>query len=109
MRRIFAQVVAAAALVLVVVAVAGAYASRNVAEREAVNDAAQTTDLLAESAVQPALEDSLLTGSPTALAHLDAAVRSRVLGKTVVRVKIWTPSGKIIYSDEPRIVGQTWH
>ncbi len=93
---------------LVVVAVAGAVASRKVAEREAVNDAAQTTDLLAASAVQPALEDALLTGSPAALARLDDAVRTRVLGDAVVRVKIWTPDGRILYSDEPRIIGATF-
>ena len=63
MRRVFAQVVAAAAVVLAVVTVAGAVASRKVAEREAVHDAATTTDLLAEAAVQPALTDDLLTGS----------------------------------------------
>ncbi len=108
MRRIFAQVVAAIAVVLVVVAVAGAVASRKVAEREAVHDAAQTTDLLASSAVQPALEDALLTGSPAALARLDDAVRTRVLGDAVVRVKIWMPDGRILYSDEPRIVGSTF-
>jgi two-component system NarL family sensor kinase len=108
MRRIFAQVIAATALVLVVVAVAGSYASRRVAERESVNTAAQTTDLFAESIVQPALEDGLLTGSSAAFARLDDAVRGRVLGDLVVRVKIWTPTGKIIYSDEPKIVGSTF-
>lgn len=108
MRRVFAQVVAAALVVLVVVAVAGSYASRRVAEREAVHQAAQTTDLLAQAAVQPALEDGLLTGSPASTAVMDRAVRTRVLGRSVVRVKIWTPEGRIIYSDEARIVGETF-
>jgi signal transduction histidine kinase len=58
--------------------------------------------------VQPALEDGLLTGSPTALDRLDTAVRASVLGPRVVRVKVWTPEGTIIYSDEPRIVGETF-
>ena len=108
MSRVFGQVVAAALVVLTVVAVGGLYASRKVAERQAVNDAGQTTDLLAESAVQPALEDALLTGSAASLARLDVAVRTRVLGHAVVRVKIWTPQGRILYSDESRIVGSTF-
>jgi len=108
MRRIFAQVIAAAAVVLVVVAVVGAFASRRVAERQSVNDAVQTTDLLAESVVQPVLEEGLLTGAPTSVARLDQAVRTSVLGPRIVRVKLWTAKGKIIYSDEPRIVGQTF-
>ncbi len=106
MRRVFAQVVAAAVVVLVIVGVAGAYASRRVAEQEAVNDAARTTDLLAESAVQPVLDDALLGGSATSLARLDQAVRTRVLSATVLRVKLWTPDGRIVYSDEPRIIGR---
>jgi two-component system, NarL family, sensor kinase len=108
MRRVFAQVIAATALVLVVVAVAGSYASRTVAERESVNDAAQTTDLLASAVVQPALDDALLSGSPASFARLDDAVRTRVLGDVVVRVKIWTPQGRIVYSDESRLVGSTF-
>ena len=105
MRRVFLQLVAAALVVLAVVAVGGAYASRNVAEREAVNDAAVMTDLLAESTVQPAIENGLLTGSADAYARLDKVVRAHVLGPSVVRVKIWTPDGTVVYSDEPRVVG----
>jgi signal transduction histidine kinase len=108
MSRIYAQLIAAAAVVLIAVAVAGSYASRNVAEREAVNDAAQTTDLLAESVVQPVLLDSLLTGDPKALAVLDETVRTRVLNGNVVRVKVWKPDGTILYSDEPRVIGSTF-
>jgi signal transduction histidine kinase len=105
MRRVFLQLVAAALVVLAVVAVGGAYASRNVAEREAVNDAAVMTDLLAESTVQPALEDGLLTGSTESYRRLDDVVRTHVLGPSVVRVKIWKPDGTVLYSDEPRVVG----
>jgi signal transduction histidine kinase len=108
MSRIYAQLLAAAAVVLVAVAVAGSFASRNVAEREAVNDAAKTTELLAESVVQPALLDSLLTGDAAAYASLDETVRSHVLNSNVVRVKVWKPDGTIIYSDEKQVVGSTF-
>jgi two-component system, NarL family, sensor kinase len=108
LRRVFVQVAAAAAVVLAVVAVAGAVASRKIAEREAVHDAAATTDLLAESAVQPAVTDDLLTGSPSAVEAMDTVVRRSVLGDSVVRVKLWTPDGRIVYSDEPRLVGSTF-
>jgi two-component system, NarL family, sensor kinase len=104
--RIVAQVVAAAVAVLVVVGVLGAIASRNVAERESVNDAANTTDLLASAVVQPALDDALLTGDPAAIARLDAVIREHVLGSSVVRVKLWTPEGVVVYSDEPQAIGE---
>ncbi|MDC7121352.1 histidine kinase [Cellulomonas fimi] len=104
--RVFGQVVAAAGLVLVLVAVLGLTASRQIAERESVNDAARRTDLLAEAVVQPALRDGLATGDPDALAALDQAVRDGVLDDQVVRVKVWDADGRIVYSDEDRLVGQ---
>lgn len=104
--RVFGQVAAAGALVLVLVAVLGLAASRRIAEQESVNDAARSTDLLAEAVVQPALTDALATGDPAAVAALDAVVRDRVLGAAVVRVKLWTADGRIVYSDEARLVGQ---
>lgn len=104
--RVFTQVGAAAVLVLALVAVLGLAASRRIAEQESVNDAARSTDLLADAVVQPALEDGLTAGDPEALASLDAVVRERVLGTAVVRVKLWDADGRIVYSDEPRLVGQ---
>jgi len=110
MRRVFAQLVAAALVVLAVVAVGGSYASRNVAEREAVTDAATMTDLLATSAIMPVLSDDLLSTNPQkardAYVALDKVVRTQVLGTAVVRVKIWKPDGTILYSDEKRVEGQ---
>lgn len=104
--RVFGRLVAAAALVLVVVAVLGLSASRRIAEQESVNDAARLTDLLADAVVQPVLQDGLTTGDAAALAAVDDAVRAGVLSDSVVRVKIWDGDGTIVYSDDPRLVGQ---
>jgi len=106
--RVLIQVVAAALIVLVVVALAGIAASRRLAEAEAVNDAAKTANLLAESVVQPAVNEALLTGDPAAVAAIDKVVRERVLSRSVVRVKLWDPSGRIIYSDSTALIGQTF-
>jgi hypothetical protein len=53
-RAVLIQVIAGTLAVVIGVAVAGAFASRRVAEREAVTDAAHTTDLIAQQVVQPA-------------------------------------------------------
>jgi two-component system, NarL family, sensor kinase len=100
------QVIAAILVVVIGVAVAGAFASRRVAERQAVTDAAQTTDLIARQVVQPAITDGLASGNPKALATFDRIVRRQVLTPSVVRVKLWTAAGRIVYSDEPRLIGQ---
>lgn len=105
--RVLLQVGIVAALVIGLVAAGGVVVARRTAEREAVNGAAQATDLLADAVVQPALTDVLLSATPqAALTALDRIVRQQVLGHSVVRVKLWTPQGRIVYSDEPRLIGR---
>lgn len=83
--------------------------ARRAAEREAVNGAAQATDLLANAVVQPALRDDLLSSSPAAArARLTDVVRAHVLSPALVRVKLWTATGRIVYSDEPKLVGEVF-
>ena len=107
-RMVLIQVIAGALAVVIGVAVAGAFASRRVAERESVTDAAHTTDLIARQVVQPAITNGLISGNPAALAAIDRVVRHQVLSSSVVRVKLWTATGRIVYSDEPRLIGQTF-
>ena len=107
LRRLVLQLVAAAVAVACVVTIAGSLISRRIAEDQAVHDVAQTTDVLAESVLQPALTDAMAT-SPSAAAALDRLVRTQVLSANLVRVKVWSPTGTILYSDEPRLVGQTF-
>src|SRR5205085_4397570 len=53
----------------------------------------------------PYLTGALLAERPAAIAALDRTVHARLLADPVVRVKIWDPSGRIVYSDEPRLIG----
>ena len=94
----------AALVALAALAVIAALILRNVSESEAIDQAKQVTDVLARSAVQPVIDQGLLTGDPEARRRVDRIVRERVLSPDVVRVKIWTADGRIIYSDEPRLI-----
>ena len=107
-RRVFVQVIAGALVVLAGVALVGVAASRRLAEAEAVNDAAKTANLFADALVQPAVRETLLTGDPSAVAAMDQVVREHVLDRSIVRVKIWDPTGRILYSDEPALIGQSF-
>ena len=71
----------------------------------AVEEAKHATREAARTAVVPNLPESLLTADPAAIAAMDRTVRERVLNERVVRVKIWSPAGTILYSDEPRLIG----
>lgn len=107
-RAIYTQVIVIAVLVIALVSTVGLFAARHIVESEAVRDAATTGNLLGEVVAQPAAQDGLLTSDPAALAEMDAAVRDHVLGASIVRVKIWDRSGRIVYSDDERLIGQSF-
>ena len=50
----------------------------------------------------------MLESGRAALDDLDRIVQERVLGERVVRVKIWDAEGRIVYSDEPRLIGSRY-
>jgi hypothetical protein len=81
---------------------------QHVGRGEAARDARVETRLAGEGVVAPALPAGLLDGSPAAIARLDGLVRRRVLRDPVVRVKIWDGRGRILYSDEHRLIGATY-
>jgi signal transduction histidine kinase len=96
------------AAALAIVAVALSVASRRVGEREAIVEARTEALVKAKGLIEPALADGLLDGDPAAIASLDEVVRSDVLNDSLVRVKVWSEDGTILYSDEPRLIGSTY-
>lgn len=100
------QFIALALLAVVLVGVATAIASRRAGEREAITDRSTEALIKAQSFVEPVITEGLLTGDPAAVAPVADVVELSVLSSELVRVKIWTADGLIVYSDEPRLEGQ---
>jgi two-component system NarL family sensor kinase len=98
----FALVSVAAILLLGAV---GVTIMRRTGTSEAIREAKQVTSLVGRGTVEPAVTAGVLDGDPRAIRRLDRRVRRRVLHDPIVRVKIWTPTGRIAYSDEPRLIG----
>lgn len=93
---------------LVAVAIVGfgtAIASRRIGEREAIVDARTTALVRAQGFVEPAVTDGLIVGEPGAVAKVARVVETAVIDQQLVRVKIWTRAGRIVYSDESRLEG----
>jgi signal transduction histidine kinase len=82
-----------------------AYIARQAGTEQAVLSAAQTTAVTARGVVEPRLDAAVIARNPAALAAFDTAMRRYVLQGSLVRVKLWTADGTVIYSDEPRLVG----
>jgi two-component system NarL family sensor kinase len=93
-------------VVVVVVAIVGVLALRHISRDEALRDAEHVTELAGDAVVAPAVGPGVTAGDPAALARLDRVVRRSVLRDGVVRVKLWDESGRIVYSDEPRLIGE---
>ena len=89
---------------LVVVGVVGAFVLRQRAMSNSVEDAKAFAHVIAEGIVEPSLAQGVVVERPGARARLDRALAG-VLGDRVVRVKLWTRAGRIVYSDEPRLIG----
>jgi two-component system NarL family sensor kinase len=85
---------------------AGVELLRRTGTREATRDAREVTRLAGDGIVAPAVDRDVLAGRADGLARLDRTVTDRVVRDPVVRVKLWDASGRIIYSDEPRLIGR---
>jgi two-component system NarL family sensor kinase len=106
--RAVAAFTGAGLIAMAILGLALAIASRRVGEREAIVDVRTQALIRAQSFVEPALTDGLVRSDAASRARVDAAVRGRVLDASLIRVKIWSPDGVILYSDEPRLIGSRY-
>jgi two-component system, NarL family, sensor kinase len=104
-RRAMTRFALASLVVAVAVGVAGALVIRRAAVTAATDDARTVTEVLAHSVIIPNLTDALVDGDPAAIARMDRVVVGKVTAGSLVRVKLWTPQGRIVYSDEHRLIG----
>src|SRR3954465_13664153 len=88
--------------------VGGFFALRSVTTKEAernTRDQVQVQGRLVESG---GLTDGVLRGDPKAIAKLDDVVLGQVLSTSIVRGKLWSGDGRILYSDEPALIGKRY-
>jgi len=108
LRRVVGMFAAASLLALIGTLVLAGVVARKAAESEALRDARAATDMIAVTVVQPVLQDGLVTGDPRAMHALDRVVHDLILPRRVVRVKVWTADGRIVYSDDTRLTGRVF-
>lgn len=91
---------------IAVVVVGGFLALRHVTIGEAERDTRERVELQGALVEASGLTDGALRSDPRALERLDDVVAARILSPSVVRVKLWSRDGTVLYSDEPAIVGR---
>ncbi|MEE8600838.1 sensor histidine kinase [Euzebya tangerina] len=95
-------------LALTVIVLATGQISRSLGEEQALGEARAIARLTGVGIVQPQLDAAVLAGDPAALDDLNAVVRDSVISGSLVRVKLWSADDEILYSDESRLIGQSF-
>jgi len=85
--------------------------SVNVADnvsRTAVNEAIRNTQAVITAFVEPTIGADLTTGTPAQQAQINGELERLVASGKLLRIKVWSPSGEVVYSDLPALRGRTF-
>ena len=93
---------------LAAVGVGSYFLMRHIGTSEAIDNAKDVTRIVGRQIVEPRVTDGLLRERPSSIRSLDHVVRNNVLRRKIVRVKIWTAGGRIVYSDKHRLIGSRY-
>jgi two-component system NarL family sensor kinase len=91
---------------IAVVVVGGFFALRQVTTDEAVSNTRDRVRDNGQLVAFAGLQDGILRLEPAAERRLDDVVRRNVRIGAIVRVKLWSKDGRILYSDEPALIGR---
>src|SRR3954451_604369 len=107
-RRVVLRYALSGVAALILLGAAGVYLLQHVGRDEAIRNAREDAELAGHGVVEPAITAGLISGRQTAIARLDRVVRRGILRGRIVRVKIWDAGGRIVYSDEHRLIGSRY-
>jgi signal transduction histidine kinase len=97
------MLVATVALGIAVVVV-----GRNLAERAALSEAMQRTSAFARTVVAPLVDGSVRSDPTTAREVLDPVMAARLGDGSIVHIKLWSPTGTVLWADEPALIGSSF-
>src|SRR5436190_5169555 len=77
-------------------------------QQDALKDARDVASVSARFGVQPEISARAIRGGLPrgTLDRVDRALRAERIGQRVVRVKVWNPRGRVVYSDDRRLVNK---
>jgi len=96
------------ALSLVGLGIGWAWLFHRTSQNSALEDAGQYGALAGRAALAPFITDKLLTGDQTALVDVARAGQALITQGGAKHVKVWSADGKVLWSDEPRLIGKTF-
>jgi signal transduction histidine kinase len=93
---------------LVIIAIPTVLAYEFIARDFALTLAAQSGRNLARRVLAPVTTSQAIAGDKLAISRIDAMASARMLDGSVARIKIWDLKGRLIYSDEPALIGRVY-
>ena len=106
--RALAQHAVVSVMALVVVGATAAIVCVRVVQSQALRQAESSGKTIATSIVAPLVTPELYDLDPNAQKALDDKIRLRKDGSTILRIKVWSEDGRILYSDDTRLIGQSY-
>lgn len=108
-RRVAQHFILGSILAVGLVASVGAVVGAQLAEDQVLDETTRSTVLLGRTVVGPNIDKAVLDGEPAAVSAFDELIRRVVVPATnIVRVKVWTPDGTVVYSDDAREIGSVF-
>lgn len=93
---------------LVLVAIPTVLLFESIARDHALETAIESGRNLSVNLLPPQTMSGAIAGDQAALAQIDAIVGSRMRDGSIARIKIWNMKGRVIYSDEPSLIGRVY-
>jgi signal transduction histidine kinase len=93
-------------LAMVVLGVGTVLMSRQIAREEALRDAQVSASGIARGLVSPQLDTGFRSGRPEGREPLSTVLERRMRDGSIVHLKIWDATGRVLWSDDEEQVGQ---
>lgn len=94
-------------VVLLLVGVAGVLVMRRLGTAEALRQAERIASVAGRGVVEPRLTEAIMRGDSSSLLTIDEVVSGGVLRGPIARVTIRDPDGRVLYADDPVLIGST--
>jgi two-component system, NarL family, sensor kinase len=95
-------------VVLLLVGVAGVLAMRRLGTTEALRQAERIALVAGRGVVEPRLTEGIVRGDSSSLLSIDEVVSGSVLRGPIARVTILDPDGRVLYADDPALIGSAF-
>ncbi len=96
------------ALTLIGLGVGWGWLFQRTSQNSAVKDAGRYGELSGRAALAPFITDELLSGSQEALDRVAIAGKALMSEGGAKHVKVWSVEGRVLWSDESRLIGRTF-